>query len=172
MNRITGGLTGIESISAVAETTGEHRIEVRVGPVALLPGRYEVRIKELRDAVPLDRRRVAAEAALVEGWRLWAPQTDEAERRALARIASIHNTLFELPAAIEHNRQALVLTREVGDRAQEINVLFQMAQNAVMAADWQQAQDRYRQAIASLLLGAVRPRRPAITVSTLAPMYI
>jgi hypothetical protein len=52
---------GRESVSVVAEASGDYRLEVRSSNKNAIAGRYEIRIEELREATTRDRIYVAAE---------------------------------------------------------------------------------------------------------------
>jgi hypothetical protein len=56
------GNQGPESLFFVASRSGAHRLEIRPLSKTAQPGRYEVKIQELRTALKVDRQRVAAES--------------------------------------------------------------------------------------------------------------
>ncbi len=159
-----------ESISLVAEVSGEYRVEVR--PIKKdAAGRYEVKIEELRGAIPQDRSRVAAERAIAEGqllrWQetaesrrgaikkyeeslpLWRAAGDiRGEAEALTNISSVSHELGENRKALDSGEQALPLWRAAGDRRGEA-----FAHNMLGLARWvlneyQKALEDFNQALA------------------------
>ena len=85
---------GLEPVSLVAETAGAYRVEVR-STSPKLPGRYEVKLEELRAATGPDRSRVAAQKLFVEAKALRNQRTQESYKQALEK--------YESALAIWHN---------------------------------------------------------------------
>ncbi len=56
------GASGTERILRLAETAGDHRLEISSGSAPSVPGRYSLRLEAPRAASPRDRQRVAAAA--------------------------------------------------------------------------------------------------------------
>src|SRR4030095_5139471 len=50
-----------ETASLIAQYTGVYRLQIQPGPSATLRGGYRVRLKDPRDAIPSDEKRIAAE---------------------------------------------------------------------------------------------------------------
>src|SRR5262245_23066967 len=71
------GFAGVETISIIAETAGNYRIEVRPLKKEAKAGRYEIKIDKLQEATAEDRDRVAAGALFEEAERLFEGSTDE-----------------------------------------------------------------------------------------------
>ena len=84
----------LEPVSLLAETTGAYRVEVR-STSPKLPGRYEVKLEELRSATEPDRNRVAAQKLFVEAKALRNQRTQESYQQALEK--------YEAALAIWHN---------------------------------------------------------------------
>jgi CHAT domain-containing protein/tetratricopeptide (TPR) repeat protein len=156
------GTEGPESLSEVAGTAGEIRVEVSVLDVQARPGSYEIRIDEKRPANESDRVRVAAERAFAAGEmsriakqygeaipsyqravELWRPLGDRAgEAAGEYRIGWMYHELEQLDQAVEHYGHAVPLYREIGDRAEESVVLNRQGR-ALLALG------RYDEALAS-----------------------
>src|SRR4029453_586686 len=68
-----GGERGPEPLSLVTEVAGTYRLRVASlhSKDEDLPGRYQIRLLELRGAKPEDRRRVMAEQTFAEGSALY-----------------------------------------------------------------------------------------------------
>jgi len=136
---------GPERVSLIAEAAGNYRLEVRSVEKAAIPGRYEVRIGELRTATAQDRDRIAAQRALTEGlrdqrtaasrrkaveryeeaFRLWRGVGDRAgEAEALSGLGDVYNLLGERQKALDYYNQSLPPRQAAGDRAREANTLY------------------------------------------------
>ncbi len=133
------GTRGIEVISLVAEVSGIYLFNVRSLEKDASPGRYEVRLEDLRTATGADRTRVAAErtyfaAAQLQGERTSASRRQAIERygealrlmreaddrrgeaMALTNMGMIYNLLSEPQKALEYLSQALPVWQAIGDR--------------------------------------------------------
>jgi len=134
-----------ETISAIAESAGAYRIEVRSAEKTAQAGRYEVKIEELREATAADKYRVAAESVFREAEQLENGTFEDKRkgiekyqealvlyRRAgdrsgeavtLNRIGEVCRRLGEMWKALEKFNEALQLRRTVGDRSGEASTL-------------------------------------------------
>jgi CHAT domain-containing protein/Tfp pilus assembly protein PilF len=181
------GTQGPEPLSAIAESSGAYRLEVRSLEKDAPAGRYEVKIAELRKATEQDKIRIAAERAFAQAQLLYEQGTLESLRGAIKKYeealslyralgdrpresATLHNTgylyylLGEKQKALDHYAQALPLTRAVGDRDSEATVLTNIGNVYASFGDMQKALDYYRQALP--IRRAVGDRRgEAITLS-------
>lgn len=133
------GTSGVEVVSLAAEVGGSYRFNVRALEKGASPGRYEVRIEDLKLATEADRTRVAAERSYFAAAQLQAERTGESWRKAIERygealrlmrdagdrrgeamtltnIGSIYSSLGEPQRALQHLDQALTVWHEVGDR--------------------------------------------------------
>ena len=135
-----------ERILAIAETSGEHQVEVRSKASRATAGRYEVTVEELRAATTRDTCRLEAARAFAEGdrltdegtaasladamarlkdalqfWRLGEDLSGEA--KTLANIGWVHFLLGDKPKALESLAEALSLMEAVGDRYGEGHTL-------------------------------------------------
>ncbi len=140
------GTQGAETVLFVAETAGTYRVEVAPLEKEAAPGRYSVRIEELRPAIETDRTRVAAERAYAEAERLRAQQTADSLRQAVAKyeeasrlyhavgerekevvclvwVGVLSSQLGDVRKGLEYFSQALPIFRAVGDRAREATTL-------------------------------------------------
>jgi tetratricopeptide (TPR) repeat protein len=81
----TVALIGHERIIIVAGATGDYRLEVRARDRGVAPGRYELRIEELREAAPYDTARAAGEKLFWEAERLRALSSPESFGEALKK---------------------------------------------------------------------------------------
>ena len=122
---------GTESLFHVAESAGDYRLEVRAWEKDAAPGRYEVRVVEMREATAQDRTRAAAERLC-----------DEARRVSLqGRLTDM------LRARIEKLDAALPLWRAAGDSQGEADTLLSLGWNYFRLSEYQKARDYYEQAL-------------------------
>lgn len=120
---------GPERASEVAEAAGDYRVEVKSANAKAKPGRYEMRIEELRPATPQDRTRVAAERTYAEG---------DGQRRK--------KSWQEAAATYQRARG---LWRSVGDRGGEALALYRLGEMEELQKNADQALDLYSQSIAA-----------------------
>lgn len=136
---------GREAISLVAEMTGNYTLQLQSLEKTSAPGRYTIKLVEMRAATALDESRIAAERAVTEGEDL------RAEKSARSFLL-----------AIEKFKQAVALWRALGDPYEEAIALYGIGlscrsigenENAVnyfakAAPIMQRLGDRYGEAIA------------------------
>ena len=103
------GSQGAEPVHITADATGIYRIEVTSFDKLARPGRYEVKLVELRTATQADRDRRAARRAFDDGEEL-----------------QLKNTRDSLPAAVKKYEEALALYRVIEDRSEQFTVLIGM----------------------------------------------
>jgi CHAT domain-containing protein/Tfp pilus assembly protein PilF len=97
-----------ETISLLSREPATYRIVLR--PVSgAAPGRYRIRIAELRESLPQDVLRIAAERAEAAADQMYARETRES-----------------LPLALEGYRTALERWRELGDTAKAGEILYRI----------------------------------------------
>lgn len=145
-----------ESLSLEAATTGNFRLTVTASGAATLRGSYHLEATVKAPATEQDRRRLAAEASLVEASQLSlqgsraAPRVIEKAQQALAvwrelgdsfwaayslhRIGIAYYSLSQHGKAIEYYEQSLAIRREVKDRAGEAGALYSLARGDQVAA--------------------------------------
>lgn len=95
------GKDGLEPASLLAETSSAYRVEVR-STSPKLPGRYEVKLEELRAATEPDRSRVAAQKLFADAKALRNQRTQESYQQAIEKYETaltiwhnLHNKLME-----------------------------------------------------------------------------
>jgi CHAT domain-containing protein/tetratricopeptide (TPR) repeat protein len=101
------GNRGPESISVIAEASGDYTVEVRSLESHAKGGLYEIRIEELRNATDLDRHRVEAENAFAEAQKLRQERTFGWEWESILRY-----------------RDALSGWSQAGDRFEQARTLY------------------------------------------------
>ena len=135
-----------ESISVLAETSGEYRLEVWPTDKKAATGVYEIRIEEWRTGTSRDKDRFAAQIASWEADQLQTEGTAESLRNAIDRheqalrlwravedlrreattlndIGTAYSDLGELQKALQYYHQGLPLHRSVRDvRGESINL--------------------------------------------------
>jgi CHAT domain-containing protein/Tfp pilus assembly protein PilF len=97
-----------ESISLLTEEAAVLRIEVRGLPGGADPGHYGIRLEEVREPLPTDAPRIAAEREEAAADRLAQKRTGESLRQALATYGS-----------------ALERWRALGDEPRQADILYQ-----------------------------------------------
>jgi CHAT domain-containing protein/Tfp pilus assembly protein PilF len=164
------GALGPETLSAVANSGGEYRVEVKSVESTAPTGRYEMRLEELREPTAKDLDRIRAERAFTEAGRLEAEGTAEARQKAfdrynealslwtaiddrymaavtLTEMGGISRALGKVQKALEYHSQALSLRRAVGDRRGEGESLQNVGVTYSQLGDSQKALDYYQQAL-------------------------
>lgn len=164
---------GTESLSVVAESAGDYRLEVRASETDVAAaGRYEARIAEAREATTRDRSRAAAERMLEEARRrderlplaeshrksiekyeaalkLWRDVGERAEEaETLERLGVVHYYLSQYQKALEYHEQSRVLWHAMGDRAGEGRALRQIGEIYVASGEYQRALEHYDRSLA------------------------
>lgn len=176
----TSSQLGDESLWYIFSSSGEYRLEVRSLKKAAPPGRYELKIAELRTAVPQDAIVVAAGKAMNKADILSALQSEEtsakaieickagAERfretgdprnqaRALETIGRIYQLGYKTGPAIEYNQQALKLYNALGLKIDEVAILVRLGVISANSVDYLRAIDYYENAIS--LAEAINDKR-------------
>lgn len=143
------GTRGPEPVSVIVEEAGLYRLEVRALDEKAAAGRYEIEVKELRDATALDRDRVAWEGALAEAQLLSNQGTAESLRKAVEKYEGVlpllraaqerqteaatlqsagvvYGRLGEYKKSSEYFDQALPLWHAAGDRKGESEALYEI----------------------------------------------
>ena len=140
------GARGDEVLTAVTPTAGEYRLEIAAYAGEVKPGRYALKVEELRPATAEDRRRVGAALAFQAGEKLRREATADSRRQSiekysealddwraledhhqeaktLYRIGWMQAELEELDDACDAYRKARQLFHDLGDRRREGVVL-------------------------------------------------
>jgi CHAT domain-containing protein len=160
------------SLSHICASSGVYRIEV--GPSGKGParGRYQITLEEQRKVARQDGKRIAVQAAFIEGARLYAQSTTTDSYRAAAgkfgeaqplyrelgmraeeavtlnALGRVHALLYEHEKAIGYYEQALVIYREVKDRAGEGAALNNVGSAYYRLGQYQKAVGYHEQALA------------------------
>jgi CHAT domain-containing protein/Tfp pilus assembly protein PilF len=137
---------GVDSISLVAQNTGQYTLTIQPLFVKSPLGHYWVKADELREATEHDRRRFTAQQKIAEADQLFDQGTREKRREALKKISEAldiwravgdqgweaqtlqrlgltHFWLSEYAPAFEHLNRALELNRTVGNKTGESETL-------------------------------------------------
>jgi CHAT domain-containing protein len=183
---------GSETILVIAEAAGAYRIEARSPEKTAKIGRYEIKIKELREATAEDKHRIAAESVFLETEKIKRGTAEEKRksveryhqeielyRRAgdrsmeavtLCSIGVACHLLGDYRKALETDNEALPLSRAMGDRRGEA-----IALNGIGGAYWglgelRKALEKYDEALS--LRRAVDDRRgEAHTLNNIGMAY-
>jgi CHAT domain-containing protein/Tfp pilus assembly protein PilF len=163
------GTQGPEIVSAIAETSGTYRLEVRSLEKDVLTGRYEVKVEELRRANEQDQTRLAARRVLTEAESLRLQGTAETlqqsvakyqealslyraaidrggEAETLSSLGSVFYALGKAQDALDCFTQALLLYRAARDGNDEAATLRNIGQIYHDLGKRQKALDQYAQA--------------------------
>jgi CHAT domain-containing protein/tetratricopeptide (TPR) repeat protein len=155
----------------VTAATGSYRLEVRRQDKQAPPGRYEVKIEELRAATPQDESRIAAQQAQAEARHLESQQAAESLEKAVGKykqalalwraagdsrgeadtltdLGSVHSLINEKQNAVDALEQAFKLWRAVGDRSGEARTFDEIGVLYDNLGESQKALDYHRQALA------------------------
>jgi len=119
------GRFGPEEVAAIADATGEYRLNVISPNKSAAAGLYQVFLDVPRVPTENDRKRVAAEAAFVEAMMKLAPQRTAAARKA----------------AIEKCREALTFFQTVGDQYREAWIMHQILLLYAQTGEFRKARD-------------------------------
>jgi CHAT domain-containing protein/Flp pilus assembly protein TadD len=165
------GTQGPEILSAIAETTGKYRLEVRSLEKDAPAGHYQVNIEEWRPATEQDRVRATAKALFQQAEQLFEQGTTGALHSAITkyeeslrlyhsirdvsaevfilnRIGYIYNSFGEKQKALDYYLQILALNRGVGDRNGEAQTLDNIGGIYDDMGEKQKALDYYNQTLA------------------------
>ena len=122
---------GSKYLFAIAESTGNHRLEVRSQRRDAPAAKYEVRIAELRAATKDDEVRISVRDLTNEG----------AALRLRATAASLRQAIPKLEEAIR-------LSRSIGDRAQEAEAIANMGAALYSLGSFRETIEKFRLALA------------------------
>jgi CHAT domain-containing protein len=123
------GSYGEEPVHITAEATGSYKIEITSFDKNAKPGRYEVKLVELRPATQRDRDRLVARRAF-----------DEAEK------LKTQHTRESMEAAIKKYEEALDLYREIQDRSEQYLMLLGIGNTELDLQQWPLALEGFDQA--------------------------
>jgi CHAT domain-containing protein len=186
-------LSRLESLSLVAETRGEFRLDVRPAVGAASAGRYEIKVAELRAATEHDRVRAAAERAFEAGKQLCAQGTAVARRGAVKKyeealalqreagdrrgeaftlygLGLVHYDLCEWRKSLPYFQQVLMLTRDLGERKAEAWTLIEIGYACNYLGEKQQALEYLNEAL-PLLRDLGERSREAFALASIGLVY-
>jgi tetratricopeptide (TPR) repeat protein len=194
------GTQGAETVSFIADVGGTYRVEIAPLEREAAPGRYIVRMEELRPATERDRTRLAAERAFAEAERLADQKNVDAIRQAIAKYAeaarlyhtlgergkvaecvlkvgvlylllgNVYSDLGEKQKALEYYTQALAISQALGDRSGEATSLNNIGKVHDDLGEKQKALEYYTQALA--IIRAVGDRDgEATTLNNIGKVY-
>jgi tetratricopeptide (TPR) repeat protein len=178
--------TGLKTLIAIAETSGTYSIEVRSDEKTAKLGRYEIEVKELKEATAKDKYLVAAESVFQKADEL-AEGTSEEKRRSidvyyealglyrkagdsqgivdtLNRIGKVYWILGEMQKVLDSLNEALLIIRSIGDRYREAATLNNIALIYRSLGEMRKAVDIYNEALP--IVRAVGDRSGEATVLT------
>jgi CHAT domain-containing protein/Tfp pilus assembly protein PilF len=165
------GTQGPEPVLLLAETGGSYSLEVRASNATAGPGRYEIRLEELRPATPQDRSRVDAQqrfmqaltvarersapsqqkavALFEQALALWRAAGDRyGEALALHAIGGIYGSSGDSEKALGVLNEALAIRRAIGDRHGEASTLNNIGLSYVTLGEYQKVLDNVTAALA------------------------
>src|ERR1700741_4562211 len=142
---------GPERIAILADSPATYRIDVELQTKPV--GRYEIKLEELRMGTQQDRKRVAAQKLSFEAKALRNQRTEESFQQG-----------------IEKYHAAIVIWRELGDKAMEAATLHEMGLLYGDISQYQRALDCYSQA-RTLYKALGNPGGAASILSNIAWIY-
>ena len=185
-------IEGTETMSAISGPAGAYLIEVRSPEKTAKPGRYEIKVEELRIATAEDRHRVAGEALFREAEQ---PRdgTLEAKRKSIEKyhealdlyrragdnskeaatlnsIGEVYRSLGETQKALEKYNGALPLWRAAGDRIGEAAALSGIGSVYLSLGETQKALEKYNEAL-PLRQAAGDRSGEAVTLNNIGMVY-
>jgi tetratricopeptide (TPR) repeat protein len=117
------GARGPESLWFLTETAGDYKIEVRSLEKNAAPGRYEIKINELRQSQPDDLNFIAAKKLIAEGLPLANARKEESRVEAIEKYTEA-TRLFRLMADKKRKASAIQqiggLYRSIGKNVEAI----------------------------------------------------
>jgi CHAT domain-containing protein/Tfp pilus assembly protein PilF len=183
-----------ETLSAISELAGAYLIEVRSPKKSAKPGRYEIKLEELRTATAEDRYRVAGEAISREAEQLRSgTETLEAKRKSIEKyhealelyrratdrhgeavtlnsIGAVYWSLVEMRKALEKYNEALPIFQALGSRMEEANTLTNIGVIYHSLGETWKALEKYDEALP--IRRAIGDRRgEAITLTGIGKAY-
>ena len=161
---------GIESVSVVAETSGDYYLEVGSQNKNVKAGSYAIKIEEWREATSRDRDRFVAKKVFWEANQLRDQKTAESSRKAIEKyqqalplwravedstnvattlneIGFVYSGLGDSQRALDYYNQALPLFRDVRDVKQESITLNNIGSVYSKTGELQKALEYYSQAL-------------------------
>jgi CHAT domain-containing protein/tetratricopeptide (TPR) repeat protein len=164
------GTQGLESLTYIAETSGDYVLTISSLEKQAPAGRYTIRIQEPRAATQQDKARAAAERAFREAVQLNAQQTAESLKKAIPKyeeavsgwrsagdrefeglainnLAQVYYTLGDRKKALELFSQALSIMQATGEKLGEATTLSNIAAVYEDLGEKDKALDYYNKAL-------------------------
>jgi CHAT domain-containing protein/predicted negative regulator of RcsB-dependent stress response len=185
-------IEGSETMSAITEAPGACLIEVRSPEKTAKPGRYEIKVEELRVATAEDKYRVAGEVIFREAERLKDGTLEDRRksvekyhealdlyRRAGARsreaetlsmIGEVYYSLGETQKSLDKFNEALPILRAVGDRRGGAETLNNIGAVYYSLGEMQKALEKYNEAL-PLRRAAGDRRGESMTLNNIGAVY-
>jgi CHAT domain-containing protein/tetratricopeptide (TPR) repeat protein len=189
------GVYGPEIVSLVARKFGEYRFEIKPVDRTAPPGRYGIRITELRQASAIDEKRMDAQNAFIEASRLYRQATPESAGAAISRftdaaklfessggrfeqaeavdfIGQAYFAIGKNPEAIESFHQAVFLFKDLGESLLEVLAQENLVVVYTAQARFSEAEEIARPSL-QILEKVLKPNNPnlAIGLNNLAEVY-
>jgi CHAT domain-containing protein/tetratricopeptide (TPR) repeat protein len=111
-----GGAHGPIHVSEIADAPGEYQLEVRSTEDWANPGRYEIRLQELRPSVPPDQARITGERTFAAGQNLISRAASQSGEEAKKSRRE----------AIDKFKSAAEIARDLGDHHGEATNFYMM----------------------------------------------
>jgi CHAT domain-containing protein/tetratricopeptide (TPR) repeat protein len=170
LNRVQGPF-GVENFYYIADIEGPHRLEISSRAKIAEPGRYRIRFDRWEIATEEDRRRAAAEKALMEGVILYSLSASlevkmkalskyeealpyfhsvgdpEEEGYTLHKIGQIYISLSDRQKTLEYNLRALPLRRAAHDRSGESSTLNNLGRSYEVSGESRKSIEYYEQSL-------------------------
>jgi len=147
------GAKGPEQIFFIAERAGNYQLEVHSLENEILQGRYEIKLKTLRQKRPSDDRYIIAQRDFIEGNRLLRQRGET-----------------DLQLAVEKYESALSNWRIVGERLKEADTLYLLGLCYSEMSDFNKSKEYYSKAL-QLELALGDKQGEALTLSSLGNTY-
>jgi CHAT domain-containing protein/predicted negative regulator of RcsB-dependent stress response len=162
-------IEGSETVLAIAEVAGAYLIEVRSPEKAAKPGRYYVKVEELRAATVEDKYRVAATTISREAEQLKSGSLDakrksiekyqealeiyrkandqRGEAQTLNNIGEVNWSIGEMQNAMGKFNEALPIFKALGDRKGEATALANRGWVYLSLGEMQKALEKFDEAL-------------------------
>ena len=187
------GAQGTETMIMVTKAPGNYRVEVGSVEEDAQPGKYEVKLVEIRAATEQDKDRVAAQNLSAEGRQLAAQGAKaafevaikkyqeammlyraagdrEGEAQALGNIGFCYSNLSEMRKALNYYQQALSILQAVGDKFEVAERLNDAGEVCIYLGELQRALEYFVQALPLCREIGYR-REEATTLTNLGVVY-
>jgi CHAT domain-containing protein/Tfp pilus assembly protein PilF len=165
-----GGARGPVSVSIMAETTGDYKLEVRPSDKWSAAGSYKLSVGDARVPSAADLNRLAAEKAFAEARQQQLKETDDSRHAAILKyeqalqlwksvedgyeeantlhsLGKVYRALKDLPNAEKYYQLAVARRREIKDLDGEAYTLNDLAAAYRDLSDWQKSLEFYERSV-------------------------